>query len=347
MQAKNEITRILIADDSALAREFLFDLLNDEPEVQIIGMVESGREAVEFCREQLPDLIMMDVDMPDMDGIEATRVIMAETPTPILIFSSRSDSSLSFEAVQAGALDVMAKPGLAEIPDWKRNIKKLIGKIQMFSRIKVVRHLRPSGPKHARAETAKTFQPKLVLVGASTGGPQALQAIFSGVPASFPAPIIVVQHMTKGFLRGMVTWLSGQCALKCVIPEHGDVLKAGTIYFAPEEIYCSLMPPGRIKLSMDLPKWTEHCPCVNHLFNSAASLMPSKTLAILLTGMGKDGAEGMLTLKKAGARTISQNQESSLIFGMPREAADIGAAQYVMSLTEINKTLKTYTGGHP
>ena len=345
--ALKKVTRVLIADDSALARSFLEDLFQGIPEIQIIGMVENGKEAVQFCRRDRPDLIFMDVEMPVMDGIEATKVIMSEIPTPILIFSSITRSSLSFRAIQAGALEVMEKPNLHELENWKRNIQKLVQKIQMFSRIKVVRHMRPGGKHQESIPPDERFIPKLVLVGASTGGPQALQTLFSDLPPTFPFPVVVVQHMTKGFLQGMVNWISSVCHLNAVIAQDGDVLKHGHVYFAPEDQFCVLKTPLKLCLTTDMPMWTQHRPCVNYLFQSAIHLFPEHTLALLLTGMGKDGAEGMLELKKAGGRTITQDQASCMIYGMPKEAEAIGASQQVMNLSEMNQMLKTFAGANP
>jgi len=336
--------RILIADDSALAREFLSDLFKGFPEVDIIGQVENGKQAVQFCKERRPDLVMMDVEMPEMDGIEATSRIMSSTPTPILIFSSISRSSLSFKAVQAGAVEVMEKPSLKEIDTWRKDVRSFIRKLQMFSRIKVVRHLRPKHIVEDDIREPDFERPGLVVVGASTGGPQALNTMFSGL-GQLPFPIVVVQHMTKGFLRGLVTWIESNCHAKVVIAEDGMVLCNGTIYFAPEDFFTLLSAPRQLRVTRDLPKWTEHRPCVNYLFQSAAKIRPADTLGILLTGMGKDGAEGLLELKRAGGRTVTQDEASCMIYGMPREAEQLGASDRCLSPVELNRHLANCAGG--
>lgn len=343
---QGKVIRVLIVDDSALVRDILKKLLSEDPQILVIGEACDGQEAVQFCHTKSPDLILMDIEMPRMNGLEAIGEIMATQPTPILVLSSQAkpaNVALSFQAIQSGALELMEKPVVGNPHHWEATRKRLIEKIKILHKIKVVRHIRPT--RRVVNLGATTGALRYVLVGASTGGPQVLHQLFTRLKPDFSFAMVIVQHMTPGFLQGMVQWLSTAAPHRLKVAQDRELLRSGTIYFAPEEKHCLLHYPGQLSLRTDLPKWTEHQPCVNYLMKSAAEFSPRESLGIILTGMGKDGAEGLLALKQSGGKTIAQDEESSLIYGMPREAYARGGVDQVMNPPQMADYLNQCRGG--
>jgi len=348
--------RVLIVDDSKLVRSILRDILDHDGGITVVGEAGSGQEAVDQTPRLRPDLIIMDIQMPGMDGFTATEQIMAYHPTPILIFSSAIDKSeqyTSFKAISLGALDVMSKPditgdGFAEIA------ATLIRKVKTLARITVIFHIRgklkhpaegaPPAPggtvRHAPAPRQRPVfaavpPVDLVVIGASTGGPSTLEHLLGAFPSSFPVGICVVQHISRGFVGSLTEWLSGKVRMKVVVAADGDEIRPGHVYFAPDDAQMLVAPGRRIQLRPDLPPWGEHKPAVNHLFASAGECYGSRVIGVILTGMGDDGAQGLKTIHARGGVTIAQNQSTSLIFGMPRSAIELGAVSRILPLEEI------------
>ena len=332
--------KVLIVDDSQVLREMLTFILSSDPAIQVIGTAGNGEEAVQAVRDKKPDVITMDIVMPKMDGFEATRIIMETTPTPIVIVSASWDPQeveKTFRAMEAGALASMAKPVGVAHPDYKKHTKELIQIVKLMSEVKVIKR-RPqerkrgmiSGESTAGMITPVTPDLKVVAIGASTGGPLAIEAILSGLPKNFPVPLLIVQHIATGFVRGFTDWLANSSRLPVRLASHGEYLLPGHAYIAPDDLQMGVANGGRIILSSDEPE-NGLRPSVSWLFRSVGEVFGKKAIGVLLTGMGKDGAQELKRMKERGAVTIVQNRESSIIYGMPGEAVAIDAASYVLS----------------
>lgn len=340
---------ILVVDDSQLVRNILKEIFHNDPDLHVVGEAVNGKEAVRMTRELKPDIITMDIQMPEMDGFEATEQIMAYTPTPILIFSSAIDKSeqyTSFKAISLGALDNMSKPDITQ-EGFDLIAETLVKKVKMLSNIKVIPHIRAKLKStgleikaeekraHRRKTSAENSKYRLVAVGASTGGPMALAKIFSAIPHGFPVGVVIVQHISRGFIDSFVEWLGTQTALKVKVAEHGEPVSGGTVYFAPDDVQMEVTPKNTILLDRDLPQWGEFKPSVNHLFKSAGRNLGERAVGVILTGMGEDGARGMEEMHRHGSYTIAQDRETSLIFGMPRAAIDSRCVHTVLPLDKI------------
>ncbi len=361
--AKEDRIRVLIVDDSDLVRGILRDVLTQDPGIDVVGEARDGHEAVEQAARLRPDLITMDIQMPNMDGFAATEQIMAYTPTPILIFSSAIDKSekySSFRALSLGALDVWSKPDVT-VANFQELAARLTGKIRMLARIPVISHIRgkmqgrshtpppgtvpaPSAAAEPPAAEAGRGDFRLVAIGSSTGGPPALEKVLAPLPARFPAPIAIVQHITRGFIDSFADWLAGRVRLRVRVAVNGDPLRAGTVYLAPDDTQMRVAADGSVQLRADLPPWGEHRPSVNHLLQSAAESYGARAVGVILTGMGDDGAVGLKAMRDRGAPTIAQDQASSLIYGMPRAAVETGAASAVLPLGRIAEELVRLLG---
>jgi two-component system, chemotaxis family, protein-glutamate methylesterase/glutaminase len=334
---------VLIVDDSKVVQEFLAHLLSSDPDLRVVGIANSGYEAIELVRIKKPDVITMDIHMPGMDGYEATRTIMETVPTPIVIVSGSSNKkevTNTFKLLDAGALAVVIRPPGFEHPQFAASRKELIQTIKLMSEVKVVR-LFPRNRREQKKPVllVQTFENdlkriELIAIGASTGGPMALQIILSGLPADLPVPVLIVQHIAKGFVSGFCEWLSATSKIKLKIAENGELISAGIGYIAPDCLQMGIGREGKIILS-DQPPENGLRPSVSYLFRSVAQYMGPKSMGVLLTGMGKDGAEELKTMKEAGAYTMVQNAESSVVFGMPAEALRIGAADQALSPEKI------------
>lgn len=330
--------RTLIADDSELTRVVLRDLLSQDTAIEIVGEVSDGRAAVEQTAKLKPDLVIMDVMMPIMGGLEAVAEIMAATPTPILMLSAntdRHDSQSAFAAIKLGALDVMEKPSGVVTEAFSQIACRLIAKVKSLSRIKVIHHYRVQRPRVERAAIPVSTAPRRILaIGASTGGPKAVLQLLQELPGNLAAAVLIVQHIADGFAPGFADWLSRESALTVRLATPGETLQAGTVLIAPNNAHLTVQS-NRIALEDSPPK--NNCrPAVDVLFHSLADQgLAAETVALLLTGMGADGAAGMDTLKKQGAYTIAQDEASSAIFGMPKAAIERGAATEVLPLEHI------------
>jgi len=335
--------RVLVAEDSAVTRQYLDHLLSQDPALQVVGTVENGLEALEQAERLKPDVILMDVHMPLMNGYEATRQIMERIPTPIVMVSasmSRDQVALTFEALKAGALTVLDKPYGLGHPDSDKIASQLQETVKLMAGVKVIRRwpkrnrLVPSPKPPVRVGS----NVQLLAIGASTGGPTVIAEILSGLPQTFPVPILAVQHIAPGFISGFVEWIGRSTHLRVKLAEDGEKLQSGTVYLAPNGVHMGISKTQQISMD-DGPTENSFCPSVSHLFQSVAEVFGQSAIGILLTGMGQDGAAGLLQLRKAGGVTIAQDEESSIVFGMPGEAVRLGAAQYVLSPKEIAELL--------
>ncbi len=338
-------TRVLVVEDSATVRGFLIDCLHGDPEIEVIGEAGDGKLAIELCQRLQPDVITLDMMLPVMTGLSVTEYVMAYCPTPILIVSSSTDRGelfRTYEALAAGALDVLEKPnGDDDDGTWGR---KFVTTVKLVARVKVITHVRAkmtarnSPPSISACATLPGL--RCVAIGASTGGPQAVSKILGAIPTTFPLPILLVIHISTAFGDAFADWLDGQSVLPVTSASNGQPLppvgSAGVILAPPDR---HLVVRGN-RLLLTLEKEVHSCrPSVDVLFTSIAQEVGSRAAAVLLTGMGRDGAAGLLAIRQAGGTTIAQDQESSLIFGMPREAIAIGAASSVLPLSEIAPAL--------
>jgi two-component system chemotaxis response regulator CheB len=333
--------RILIVDDSVVVRELLRELLESDPGISVVGEASNGKEAVEKTVYLGPDLVTLDVRMPVMDGLEAVREIMAVKPTPILIITaslSKDDLDISFQAIQRGALDVMLKPCLDSRKDYQEIREDLIERVTILSRIHVISHPRRRARK-TRSIPKKDIRQRefTVVIGASLGGPAAVMTVLRALSKNFPAPIVIVQHIAKGFSDGFATWLNTHLPFDVRLARDGDPLRAGRVLIAPDG-YHTTVEGGILRLGEDPP--INSCrPSVDALFISAARTQRERVIGILLTGMGTDGAEGAQEVREHQGHVIVQDEESCVVFGMPRAAIERGAANAILPLTDIPEAL--------
>lgn len=344
--------RVLIVDDSRVVREVLKDMLKDTG-IEVVGEAADGKQGIEMAQALKPNLITMDVIMPIMDGLAAVEHIMAYNPTPILVFASsvnRKDVNIAFEAIQLGALDVMEKPDNLSADGFRELRDTFVQKIRLLSNIKVIRHIRGRRKsKFAEVEKvpSKPGAPRsgieLVAIGASTGGPKAVMSILKSLPANFPVGTLLVQHIGVNFTQGFVEWLDKDCAIKVKMAEHNEKITPGKVIVAPGDVHMETVENRVILINGPV---VNNCrPSVDVLFSAVARSHGENALAVLLTGMGRDGADGMLEIKKRKGKTIVQDESSSVIFGMPRAAIESGAADQIMHLKDIPGEIVRKVGG--
>ena len=330
--------RILLVDRTATGVENLRRSLLDATDMQIVGSATSSSAALDLLRKLNPSVVCVDLGMPPVDGASLTHKIMSEKPTPVLGLSDIHDRDSAFQLIQDGALDVLQKNSSG--PVLAAKIRVAAG-VKMFSRRSS--NSRPVAPAPQQAPASLVRSPRLLAVGASTGGPQALQQLLLGLGSNFPLPILCVQHISSGFLEGMVSWLSGRTRLRVKLAEAGERPRPGTVYFAPEEFHLSLDSSGCIELDPG-ERVDGHRPSATVLFNAAARAFGASAIGVLLTGMGADGAEGLLALHRTGALTLAQDEQSSVVFGMARKAVELGAVRQVLPLEEISAHLLAAVG---
>ena len=340
---------VYIVDDSRVARDYLRHLLEADPSISVIGEASSGEEAVEFMQANRPDVITMDINMPGMDGHEATSMIMGANPVPIVIVSAHYDKShveQSFRAIEAGAIAIVEKPPGPGHPAHKEAVRELIQTVKLMSEVKVVRRWARGvqKPSASRAFRTEKKEVKVVVIGASAGGPPVLQTVLSGFEADFPVPIVVVQHIARGFIDGMVEWLGGVIEMKVSVASDGERLLPGHIYFAPDGFHAGVEPGGTIVLSQsELENGIR--PSVSYLFRSAARAFGAEVIGVLLTGMGRDGALELRFIKDRGGVTIVQDRETAVVYGMPGEAIKMGGASLVLTPEMIPVRIKSLVNG--
>ncbi len=335
--------RVLVVEDSPAVREFLVHVLNSDPDIHVVGTARDGKEAVGAVKRKKPDVVTMDIHMPRMNGLDATRRIMETQPTPIIIVSGSENAvavARTFRAMEAGALAVLPRPQGLGHADFETTAKELLRTVKLMSEVKVVTR-RPERatapvteptPEVATAELPAGIQ--LVAIGASTGGPLALQAILSGLPAAFPVPVVIVQHIASGFTAGLTEWLAKSSARPVHLAQNAVALLPGHTYVAPEGFQMAVTNSNRLRLSKH-EKENGMCPSVSYLLRSVAKVYGASAIGVLLSGMGKDGADALKTMRDRGAVTIVQDRESSVVHGMPGVALELKAAKYVLSPDEI------------
>ena len=350
MQAeKRGEIRVVVVDDSPSAREFMVALLQSSEGIQVVASATNGVDAIRLTKRLRPDIVTMDIVMPKMDGLEATRRIMREVPTPIVVVTAslvHADVDPTFEALQAGALTMIRKPGLND----PETCEKLVQTVRLMSEVRVIHHWgrgrerrAPEAPKPQTAplparEVPKNLNIKMIGIASSTGGPAALAQVLRSLPADFPVPILGVQHITTGFATGLADWLDGETELRVKIAGHGDAPRPGTVLLAPDDYHVQVNAWGAVELSK-APPYKGLRPSANFLFRSLAHSYGGRAVGIVLTGMGDDGAEGMEALHKAGGLTFAQDEKSCVVYGMPREIVLRDVADLVLPPAKIAATL--------
>lgn len=336
--------RVLIADDSELFAEFLSSLVSDEPDMEVVAVAENGERAVKLCSELKPDIILMDIQMPRMDGLIATQYIMSDTPTPILVITSdpyHGGVDMSFKALSAGALDLIAKP---EFHSWAEpSRREFIRKIRLLSQVTVVRHMRGRRQRvislHGRREVPDG---KSAIIGivASTGGPRGLAKFVADLPPGFPAPVLIVQHIIQGFSTHLATWLNKNSELLVLEAEDGMPIKAGQAYIAPADRHLEVTSKHTLKL-YDAPPVVGHCPSGDVLLESLAKYHGERAIGIVMSGMGSDGTAGLAAIHHVGGHTMVQDRASCVVYSMPQSAIDLDVVQEVVKLEDMARaTLK-------
>lgn len=343
--------RVLVAEDSAVTREYLVYLLGQDPALEVVGVARDGYEAVQQAERLRPDVIVMDVHMPRMDGYEATRQIMERVPAPIVIVSAssgRQEVAATLDALKAGALTVLDKPAGPDHPAHEESARRLVETVKLMAEVKVVRRWprrdRLERPAPVAARVGQKIQ--LVAMAASTGGPPVVAEILRRLPRDLAAPVLLVQHIAPGFTEGLVEWLARETPLTVKLAAAGEVVASGTVYIAPDGFQMGITTGGQIRLAKELTG-DGFCPSASHLFESVAEAYGPAAIGVLLTGMGRDGADGLLLLRQAGGVTMAQDERSSAIFGMPAEAIRLGAAASVLAPEDIARAIHSLvSGGH-
>jgi two-component system, chemotaxis family, protein-glutamate methylesterase/glutaminase len=363
------VIRVLVVEDSLVQRTLLVGLLKADPEISVVGAVTSGAEALAFVAREKPDVVTMDLRMPDMNGLEVTRQIMETTPLPVVIVSEYWDAEsadLTFRAMEAGAVAGVSKPSVG-LPDSEEVARQLVQTVKLMSEVKVIRRwprarradklslVSPSSPSSSRISPTSALvvtppppppsQPKeisLVAIGASTGGPPVLRTILAALPRMFPVPVLIVQHIAKGFTSSLVQWLKTEASPLVQLAKQGEEMLPGHIYIAPDDFQMGVALNKRIALALDP---VEHSlrPSVSYLFRSLVSVYGGNVIGVLLTGMGRDGAQELRLLRDQGAITIAQNKETSVVHGMPGVAIALDAAMHILAPEEIAPLLVSLT----
>ncbi|MEI6206679.1 MAG: chemotaxis-specific protein-glutamate methyltransferase CheB [Desulfuromonadales bacterium] len=338
------IIRVLLVDDSGFVRDMIRAALESDPGIVVVGEASNGLEAIDKVVSLKPDIVTMDIEMPVMGGLEAIEKIIAVCPVPILAVTALTGVRTAFAAISKGALDVIEKPDIN-----LENVQTLIGKIRYLARVDVPTHLKSirnrdkNGAENVIA--AVTGFPKIgvIAIAASTGGPQAIHTILSHLPASFPFPIVITQHIAEGFTQGMVDWLNGSTALAVVMANNGARLAPGHVYVNPAE-HSMRISEQRIVILGERDTCKIYNPCCDTLLSSVASVYRKEAIGLILSGMGDDGVAGMQAIKIAGGATLAQDAASSVVFGMNRVAVELGCIHKVLPLVKIPAELMQRAG---
>jgi two-component system chemotaxis response regulator CheB len=344
---KGRVISVLLVEDSPVSAELIRRMLATAPDIRVAASAANGLEALELIPRLRPDVICTDLHMPKMDGYELTREVMARHPLPILVLSISVQAEQKhniFQTLEAGALDILAKPLGGLQSDFGVTAHDLITKIRILSGVKIIGRRRAAGNGDAIAAApplagAAAGAPRIIGIGASTGGPQALDTILRQLPPDFALPLVCVQHIAEGFMQGLVDWLAGSCRIRVRTAVEGAEPHPGTAYFPPNDRHLEIDADGRFRCSSALP-CGGHRPSVDIAFSSLARHYGAAAVGVLLTGMGLDGAQGLLDISRGGGLTIAQDEQSSVVFGMPRRAIELGAARHVLPLAQIGPAIR-------
>jgi two-component system chemotaxis response regulator CheB len=354
------MVRVLVVEDSLVERTLMVSLLGADPEIEVLGAVPNGVAALAFLEHQRPDIITMDTTLPDGSGYETTRRIMETTPVPILLMGEHwsGEEQQESRAVDAGAIAELQKPPGMNSPGYEEATRRFVQTVKAMAEVKVVRRWgrhpqwRNGRSLQGHAATPETACAQgrsplhLVAVGSSTGGPAVLKTLLAHLRKDFAPPVVIAQHIAPGFLDGLTKWLGQTTGHTVQIAAQRERLEPGRIYLAPDGLHMGVEPPGVIVLRKDA---LEHGmrPAVSYLFRSVMSTFGKSAAGVLLTGMGRDGADELKQMRDSGALTIAQDQATSVVFGMPGEAVKLGAAMYVLPPEKIAALLNETMDGPP
>ena len=337
--------RVLLVDDSVVVRGLLRSIFAQDDDFEVIGEAGNGAEAVAQVRRERPGLITMDLEMPLMGGVEAIEEIMSFCPVPILVVTDYACAQHAYSAVAHGAVDVVSKSGLSP-----REVAVFLARARLVASIPVITHIKSLRRNYPKTKPRMALPPSgagphgpVFGLASSTGGPQALCRVLSQLPANFSCPVLIAQHVVPGFAAGMAKWLASESGMPVKLAEDGEALVAGQIYLSPSESHLSVSSNQRIDL-LALRDGDTYRPSCNVLLKSLAAVFGKRSVGIILTGMGSDGAKGLACIKAAGGTTLAQDEASSVIYGMNREAIERGAVQRVLPLDEIAATMVQLAG---
>jgi two-component system, chemotaxis family, protein-glutamate methylesterase/glutaminase len=377
---------VVVVDESPVQRRFLRAMIDADPELTVIGEARTGKEAVALVERLHPVVVLMDLDLSVMNGIEAIERIMATQPTPIVVYSAfvaGPDNANGLAAIAAGAVDIVAKPSTRESEDLEVYAEALRRRLRVASRVRVITHPRgrlksaaqtgaalpsptvcdevvvsrtpavrstepvPQRPLRVDAIPLPGSQPiDLIAIGVSTGGPQALAALLSSLPGTMTQAVLIVQHMADGFLEGLAQWLNSQCALPVGVGEGGKRLQPGTVTLAPGGL--NLIIHERLRVTCEVPPPSQfHIPGIDPTFTSIAHHVGPSAIGVILTGMGRDGAAGLKEMRACGAITIGQDEPSCAVYGMPGAAKALGAVEHERALVDIAPLLLSLVAAAP
>lgn len=353
-----EPARVLVVDDSALMRRIITDILKSDPAVNVVGTARNGMEALDFLERHAVDVVTLDIEMPVMDGLQALPKILQMYRIPVIMLSSLTTAGAehTFRALELGAFDFISKPSGSISLDLAKVSEELLSKVKAAanrnSELKTnpaIPALMPVIKPHPLSVKpripARSLQlGEIVALGTSTGGPRALQTVLTGLPADMPAAVVIVQHMPAGFTKSLAARLNQMCAVTVHEAEQGQELQAGHVYIAPGDYHMQIkFSSGRFVVNLDqTPPAGGHRPAVNNLFRSVAALQDVHTQAVILTGMGTDGAEGLKQIKAAGGRTTAEAKETCVVYGMPKAAAETGCVDAVVKLEDVSKQILSF-----
>ena len=340
VEAANGSVSVLIADDSSVMRLLVSDILSEDPELKVLGVARNGKEAAELNLKLKPQVILLDINMGEYDGIYAIKRIMKERPAPIMMLSAvgNTDFSVVMEALEQGALDYLNKPaknsiGVRKLDHVLREKVKQVAK--SGAKMIVDEHLRPNIQPHT---FSKQLDYDVVAVGASTGGPTAIENLICKLPQNFAIPVLIVQHMPANFVEPFVRRLNRLSPLTVKLAEDREKLEPGVIYVSPgdKNMIVSRKQEGRVVIGFSKEQFKEYNhPSINSIMLSVAKVYGKRSIGVIMTGMGRDGARGLKAISESGGSTIAQNQESSVVFGMPKEAISLGAAEHIIDIKEM------------
>lgn len=343
--------RVVLVDDSPSVRAVLRRFFAKTPDIKVVGEAEDGEQALRAVLDFQPQVVVMDLQMPVMDGYSAIEQIMAVRPTPIVVLSSRANRNqmqTAFEAMRRGALEVLPKP--EDTPSWELLAESLPETVRGIAEARAQprpKKSRATDPGRRLPVPALPQELRWVAIGASTGGPAALRELLDEVPADAPVGFAVVQHIASGFELGLADWLNKELPLDVKLARHGEVLRPGRLRLAPGGSHLRLEEGGVLRLDSESPPRRGHRPSADDLFFSCAESCPREVAGVIMTGMGADGVEGLLALRKAGGLTLAQDEASSIVFGMPRVALERGAADVALPPRALARTLARLWGKEP
>jgi two-component system, chemotaxis family, protein-glutamate methylesterase/glutaminase len=325
--------RVLVIDDSSLHRQAFSMVLSSDPEIEVVATAQNGKEGVKKALALKPDVITMDIQMPVMNGVKAISKIMEAMPTPIIVISVMDTKTIA-ETLSMGAMDF-----ISITQDIDEVAKSLIEKVKVSSRIKAIRRTKPI-KRSEQKETITSEEPfKVIAIGSSTGGPAALEVFLAGLPSDLPAAVLIAQHISKGFISGLISYLQQQCSLEIQLAKPYSMVRPGKVIIAPDDAHFKISRNGRVQITSEEDENSFYIPSIDVLMTSVAATFADRAVGIIMTGMGNDGADGIKAIKQAGGFTIAQNKETSAIFGMNKVAIETGYVDEVLPLGSISEEI--------